>query len=196
MPGTKEIPQEKVDEVKDLQDKFARSTIAFGTQYAKLTVADMTKLRNELRSKGIEYRVVKNNLARKAAKDAGRPPVDALFNGPTGLVFGYGEVTEAAKTLSTYVKNAKSSLAINGAIMGDKVLKPAEIDVLAAMPPKTVLMAQMAGLIMAPVLAVARAFNSSSASVAYALQARVKQLGQQSSATPAAEAPVAPQTPA
>ena len=184
MADGKKIPQRKIDEVGELQEKLAKSSIAISTSYSKLTVADMTKLRKELRSKGIDYRVVKNKLAERAAQGAGKPGLSGLMKGPTGMVFGYGEGTEIAKAMTGYLKTSRLAMTINGAVMDGKVLKPAEVEALATLPSRTALMGQIAGLIISPALTLARAINSGSYGLALALQARANQLKEMEAGAP------------
>ena len=183
MANEKKIPQRKIDEVGDLQEKLSKSSIAMSTSYSKLKVSDMTKLRKELRGKGIDYRVVKNKLAERAAQVAGKPGLSGLMKGPTGLVFGYGEVTEVARTMTGYIRTSRLAMTINGAVMDGKVLKPAEVEALATLPSRTALMGQIAGLIISPALSLARAINSGPYSLALALQARVNQLKEMEAAS-------------
>ncbi|MSQ32611.1 MAG: 50S ribosomal protein L10 [Dehalococcoidia bacterium] len=179
MPEEKVIPQRKIDEVAELHEKLSKSSIAIATSYAKVSVADMTKMRKELRSKGIEYRVVKNSLAERAAKSAGKQGLTGIMIGSTGLVMGSGDVSETAKTFTSYLRSSKIAISLNGAVMDGKVLKPSEIEVLANLPPKNVLIAQIAGLILGPVTGLARAVNSGAYGLALALQARSRQLEEQ-----------------
>ena len=172
----KVIPQRKIDEVKELHEKLSNSSIAMATSYAKVTVADMTKMRKELRAKGIEFRVVKNKLAERAATSSGRQALTGIMKGQTGLVMTSGDVSEASKTFTAYLKSSKIAITLNGAVMDGKVLKPNEVEALGSLPPKNVLIAQIAGLILGPVTGLARAVNSGAYGLAMALQARAKQL--------------------
>lgn len=170
------IPQRKIDEVAELQEKLSKSSIAMAASYDKVTVADMTKMRKELRAKGLEFRIVKNSLAERAANGSGRQALAGIIKGQTGLVITSGDVSEASKAFTAYLKSSKIGITLNGAVMEGKVLKPIEVEALGSLPPKNVLIAQMAGLILGPVTGLARAVNSGAYGLAMALQARAKQL--------------------
>ena len=89
----------KREAVADLADRIKRSTIAIATDFSGLSVNQLTELRRRLREEGVEYRVVKNRLAARAASEAGVERFSELLEGVTGLVFGYGEPEVAAKLM-------------------------------------------------------------------------------------------------
>src|SRR4051794_12827305 len=77
----------KQEAVGELQDRVSRCTISIGAQYSGLTVAEMTVLRRRMRDAGVEVRVVKNTLLKRAADAAGRPGVAEVAKGPTAVIF-------------------------------------------------------------------------------------------------------------
>src|SRR3989304_7274834 len=96
----KHMPTEKkVQTVVELRDQIARSTIAIGAEYRGLTGAEMVQLRRQMRQAGIELRVVKNTLFRRAAEAAGKPHLAELVQGPTAIVFGYSDVITPARAI-------------------------------------------------------------------------------------------------
>ena len=92
--------QQKIDRVQELKDRIERSTITLATNYAGITVNQMTELRRAMRAGGIEFAVVKNTLTYLAADEAQRPQVKEIIQGPTALAFGYDDPSDAAKVLT------------------------------------------------------------------------------------------------
>ncbi|MBI2867054.1 MAG: 50S ribosomal protein L10, partial [Chloroflexi bacterium] len=157
---------EKVEAVKEIQDKLSRCSIAISTKFSNISVSDMTKLRKELRGKGLDYKVVKNNLARIAAKEAGKEGLDKIIEGPTAIAFSYSEPTVAAKTLAQYIQTSKVNLTILGGLLGKDVLTAGQVQDLARVPPREVLLAQLASQIISPLYTLAYALNAPIAALA------------------------------
>jgi len=86
--------EEKKQTVSELAQKLERSNIVITTNYIGLTVAEMTELRRKLRHEEIEYRVIKNTLARFAAEQVGKEQLNSIIEGPTAIAFGYGSVAD------------------------------------------------------------------------------------------------------
>ncbi len=144
------LNQKKVESVDRIADKLSRSTIAVLADYRGLSVAEMNQLRRSLRELGIEYRVVKNTLARFAAEKAGRQGLAYLLEGPTAIAFGYGDVTEPPRSLANYLRTSKVPLRIKGALLGERVLTPEEVSLLATLPSRGELIAKLMGGLQAP----------------------------------------------
>ncbi len=135
----------KEQDISALEKRISESTIAIATDYSGMSVTDMTELRRVLRGQGVDYRVVKNTLTYLAADSAGKPQFKEVVQGPTGVAFGYGEVTEPAKALTDFIRSTRSALKIRGAVMGERTLTPVEVEVLGRLPSKDVLIARLAG---------------------------------------------------
>jgi len=166
----------KVETVEELSQKLSRSAVVIATGYRGLTVSEMTELRRQLRRRGIEYQVVKNSLARLAGQKAGWPTLEQILEGPTALAFGYGEVSEPAAALNEYLRATKSALTVRGALLQNRVLSAAEVPLLAALPPRRVLVARLVGNIQGPIAALIGVLNANLAGLVGVLQARVKQM--------------------
>ena len=82
-----------------LEQLVSECSIGILTDYRGLTVQEITGLRRILRESGVDYKVVKNTLARFAAQRAGREELVSLFSGPVAVAFGYGDITKPAKIL-------------------------------------------------------------------------------------------------
>ncbi len=168
--------EEKKQAVSELAHKLERSTIVITTNYRGLSVAEMTELRRRLRQEEIEYRVIKNTLARFAAEQAGKEGLTSIIEGPTAIAFGYGDVVAPPKALIDYIRSAKSELRIFGGLMGQRVLSAAEVATLATLPPKEVLIAKLLSVMQGSIFALVRVLNANIAGLLGLLVARRKQL--------------------
>ena len=166
----------KRESVADLVDRIKRSTIAIATDFSGLSVNQLTELRRRLREQGVEYRVVKNRLAARAAAEAGVERFSELLEGATGLVFGYGEPEAAAKVVHDYVKETRSSLRIRNGIMGGEVLTAAQVSAIAALPPRQELLAMLLRQLNAPVAGLANVLAGPIRGLAIVLGRRVEQM--------------------
>ena len=135
----------KEQDISALEKRISESTIAIATDYSGMSVTDMTELRRALRGQGVDYRVVKNTLTYRAADSVGKPQFKDVVKGPTGVAFGYGEVTEPAKALTNFIRDTGSALKVRGAVMGERILTPGEVEALGKLPSKEVLIAKLAG---------------------------------------------------
>lgn len=168
--------EEKKEAVKELADKLTRCNIAITTDYRGLTVAEMTELRRQLRQGGIEYRVIKNTLARFAAEQAGREGLTSIIEGPTAIAFSYDDVTAPAKALIDYIRSAKSDLKIRGGLLDQRVLSASEVTTLATLPPREELIAKLLSGMQGTIYSLVRVLNANIAGFLGLLNARMKQL--------------------
>jgi large subunit ribosomal protein L10 len=131
--------------------KGAPTTIV--SDHRGLTVAELSTVRRDLREKSIRYRVVKNRLARIAAEQAGRPELIPLLSGPSALAVGGSDDPALAKGLIDATRPFKAE--IRGAAMSGQTIDAAGVVALAALPPREVLLAQLAGAMAAPLSSMA-----------------------------------------
>jgi large subunit ribosomal protein L10 len=136
----------KVESVTGLTEKLGRATSAIVTDYRGLTVKQLQELRTRLRSDGIEYHVVKNTLARRAADEAGVGQFSAVLVGPVGLALGYFRVNRR--------------LPIVAGLVEKRVLDADGVRAVADLPSREVLLAQLAGTLQSPLSSLAGALNS------------------------------------
>lgn len=166
--------QDKVTAVAEIADKFRNSSATVLTEYRGLSVAQLKELRVSL-GEGTTYAVVKNTLAKIAAKEAGVEGLDELFVGPSALTFVEGDVVAAAKSLKDFAK-ANPALVIKGGYMDGQLLSVAELSKLADLESREVLLAKLAGamngslqqavsLFAAPLSQAARVFDALRAKV-------------------------------
>lgn len=161
--------QKNVETLIELKEKLADSDFLISTGFSGLNVATMNEFRRKLQGQGLEYRVVKNTLATLAAQEIGTPQVAQLLTGPTGLVMGKGDPVEAAKLLTEHIRASRITMPLNGAMVDGQVLSPQEVNALATMPPRPVIMAQLMGQIAGVAARVARSVNGPAQGLALTL---------------------------
>lgn len=132
----------------ELAEKLANSQNLFFTDYAGLTVSEITKLRGELRKDGNTYSVVKNTLFRIAAGDLAAQ-LDEFLAGPTGVVFAGKDPVAPAKALKTFSDTVKK-VSVKAAYIDGKIVDAKAVDVLAKLPPKIELLASLVGTLANP----------------------------------------------
>jgi large subunit ribosomal protein L10 len=171
------MPREKkVQIIDDLKDLIARSNIGILTDYRGLSASEMNVLRRRLDGLGVDYRVVKNTLARFAVKKAGRDELTDLFEGPVAIAFGYGEVTELARSLDEYIRTSKTSLSIKGGFLSDRLLTSEEVTVLSKLPSREILLGKVLGGMQAPTMALLACLTAPMRGMVGVLQARIQQM--------------------
>ncbi|UQX88030.1 50S ribosomal protein L10 [Jatrophihabitans telluris] len=142
MPNT-----EKVTAVAEIVDHFNESSAAVVTEYRGLTVKQISQLRRDL-GRDTTYAVLKNTLTRRAASQAGIAIDDSLLVGPTAIAFVKGDPVEAAKGLRDFAKT-NPLLVIKGGVLDGKTLSAAEVNKIADLESREVLLAKVAGALKA-----------------------------------------------
>ena len=171
------MPREKkVQIIGELQEVFSKCSIGILTDYRGLSTAEMTSLRRTLRESGIEYRVVKNTLARFAVERAGKSELVGMFEGPVAIALGYGEVTEPARVLADYIRASKIGLGIKGGFLGDRLMTSEDVATLSTSPSTEILVARVLAGMQSPIVALAKCLVAPLRGVMGVLQARIKQL--------------------
>ncbi len=176
--------QRKIDRVEELKEKLERSTITLTTSYTGISVNEMTDLRRRMREAGVEFTVVKNTLMQLASDQAQRPNVKEIVQGPTAVALGYDDPLDVAKAVTEYIRTARSTLAIQGAVLGDgPAMDSAEVNRLASLPPKPQMVATLLGQLQSPAQRLLGALNGPLTNLGGLLQARIRQLeGQEAGA--------------
>ena len=146
---------EKSTSIAEFREKLSGVRGAVLTDFRGLSVADITELRSLLRKSEVEYKVVKNTLARLAVKDTGLEGLAAYFEGPTAIAISRKDAVAASKVLTTWGKS-RPTFTIKGGVVEGRVVGSAEIAELAAVPPREVLLARMAGALQAPITGLVR----------------------------------------
>lgn len=164
----------KVAAVQELVDKFRESNAVFVTEYRGLSVPKLAKLRDGLRG-AATYTVAKNTLTALAAKEAGVEGLDAYFSGPTAIAFVTGDPVEAAKGLKEFSKE-NDALVIKGGVLEGAPLSADDINKLASLESREVLLAKAAGAFKASLFGAAYLFQAPLAQAARTVDAlRAKQ---------------------
>jgi large subunit ribosomal protein L10 len=165
---------EKVAVVSEVRAKLEASDAVVVTEYRGMSVAQIANLRRSLRPAGGEYKVYKNTLVRRAADEAGMPEINSQLVGPSGVVFVSGDVAAAAKVLRDFAK-ANPLLIIKGGSLGGKTLSAGDVQALADLPSREVLLAQIAGAFQAPMVKMAGLLQALPRNFAYGLKALIDQ---------------------
>lgn len=162
---------EKTEVIKELHDKFSRAKSVVLTGYTGIDVEEITELRSKLREAKVEYRVVKNTLARRAAEGTGLAELKDHFVGPIGVALGYDDPVAPAKVLDEFSKK-QQKLELKMGILDGKLLKQADIKALASLPSLDALRGKIIGLLQAPASRIARVLQEPAGQVARVLKAK------------------------
>jgi len=168
--------EKKTEIIDQLQEVFSKCNVGILTDYRGLSTMEITALRRKLVESGINYRVVKNTLARLAVERAGKEDLVGLFEGPVAIASGYGDITEPARVLADYIRTSKISLGIKGGFLEDKLLTAEDIMTLATLPSREVLLAKIVGGMQSPIYALLNCFTTPLRGLMGVLQARIQQL--------------------
>lgn len=165
----------KSAEIDLIAQKLRAAPAAIVTDYRGLNVTELGNLRGQLRPGGIEFRVVKNTLARIAAGRVGIEGLDQYLEGPTAIAFVGDDIATAAKVLADFARTSRI-LQVKGALFDGRVVGPDQVTRMASLEPKPVLQAQLAGTIQGPLAGFVGLLNGALASLAYTLEARAQQM--------------------
>lgn len=181
----------KASTVAELADHFRSSNAAVLTEYRGLTVAQLKSLRRSLGST-VTYAVVKNTLSKIAARDAGVTGVDDLLAGPSAIAFVKGDAVDAAKAIRAFAKE-NPALVIKGGYMDGKALSADDVQKIADLESREVLLSKLAGAMKAKQSQAVALFSAPLSKAARALAALQdkKATDPSAAATPAEAAPVA-----
>ena len=153
--------QVKVEVVKELHDVFSKATSAVVANYQGIDAQGITALRVHMRSRSVDFRVVKNTLARRAVKDTSLEVLSEDFKGPISILVGFEDAVAPAKALADFAKSdaTKSPEVICGVVEGKKV-SPGEVQALAELPSREELISQMLSVFQGPTTNFAGVFSS------------------------------------
>jgi len=152
------VLKQKEEEVAKLAEKFKTAKVILLTDYRGINVADVTNLRSELRNVKAEYKVIKNNIVKRALNANGESGLDALLEGPTAVVLGEEDYLEPSKIIYNYSKN-NDFYKIKGGIIDGKVMTAEEIITLAKLPSRQELLAKLAGALLGNITKLAIALD-------------------------------------
>jgi large subunit ribosomal protein L10 len=167
---------EKAENIDMLEQEFAKASIGILTDYRGLKTQEINGLRRKLQESGGDYKVVKNTLAVKAAEKLNRSEMKTIFSGPIAIALGRGEVQDTAKIFTDYVRTSKINITARGGFMGNIILTNDDINTLATLPSKPVLIAKIIGGMKSPLYSLAGVLAAPMRNLQGVLQARIKQL--------------------
>ncbi len=141
------VLKQKEEEVSKLAEKLKDAKVILLTDYRGINVADVTKLRTDLRKTNSEYKVIKNNIIKRALDANGEIGLDDLLEGPTAIIYGTGDYLEPSKIIYNFSKN-NDFYKIKGGIIDGKIMTAEEIITLAKLPSRQELIAKLAGCLL------------------------------------------------
>jgi large subunit ribosomal protein L10 len=167
---------EKASIVSDLSDKLKRSPFLLVTDYQRMNVDHFGELRNRLATTGAEVHVVKNSFLKRAIAASELPDIAEQLTGQTAVVYGDRDVAPVAKVLKTFAAEFKlASLKVG--VVERSILSIAEVESLADLPSREVLLAQLLGLLMSPATQLVRILNEPASALARLLKAKAEKEG-------------------
>lgn len=138
------ILKQKEEEVKALAEKLKDAKLVLLTDYRGINVSDDTKLRNDIRKANAEYKIIKNNIVKRALNANGENGLDSLLEGPTAVIMSNEDYLEPSKVIYNFTKG-NDFYKIKGGIIDGKVMTAEEIITLAKLPSRETLLSMLAG---------------------------------------------------
>jgi large subunit ribosomal protein L10 len=184
---------EKASIVTDLSEKLNRSPFVLVTDYQRMNVNHFADLRTRLAKNGAEVHVVKNSFLKRAMTNSGLPDVGDKLTGQTAVVTGEKDVAPIAKILKTFAAEFKIA-ALKIGIIDKAILSTQEVEVLAELPSREVLLSQFLGVLLAPATKLVRVLNEPASAFARLMNAKASAMpkAEAKPEAPKAEAPKEP----
>ncbi|MFL0270290.1 50S ribosomal protein L10 [Candidatus Clostridium radicumherbarum] len=149
----------KKAKVLEIKEKMEKAQGMVFSNYQGLTVEEDTELRKKLREAGVEYKIYKNTLTTLAAKEIGLEGIESHLAGPLSVAFGYEDATAPARVLNDFAKTHKK-LELKAAIVEGNIYDSKEVEKLAAIPSREVLISKLLGSFKAPLSNLAYLLNA------------------------------------
>jgi large subunit ribosomal protein L10 len=181
------VRPDKVTAVAEIAEKFRSSSASVVTEYRGLSMARLPTLRRSL-GEGTTYRVAKNTLVQRAAEDAGVEGLEQMLVGPTAIAFITGEPVDAAKAIRDFART-NPGLVIKGGFMDGRALTVTEVNQLAELESREVLLAKLAGAMKANLSKAAGLFAAPASQVARLAQALADKRAEEEGGSDVAAAP-------
>lgn len=156
--------------VSELHDKFSKANGVVFTDYSGITVQEIFELRKILRIADLEYKVVKNTLAKKASEGTIVEAVKNTFTGPVGVVFGYKDPVLLTKKVLEFAK-INNKLKVKGGVIEGRICNPEDIKAISQLPSKKVLLNMFIGAMRGPLNKFASALNGTLSKFVYVMEA-------------------------
>lgn len=161
---------EKLALVKEIEARFDSSEFAVAVDYQGMTVEKLGALRGALRECDSRMDVYKNTFLTHVIRQRGLDGLDEILQGPTAVVFGSGDVTEVAKALKKF-KKANERPVVKGGILGREVLSATDVEALAEIPPREIMLGMLLGTMAAPMTQLVGVMQQKVLSLLYCLKA-------------------------
>lgn len=165
------LKSEKETLIKEMADKFGRAKAVILTEFNKVPVEKVNALRKKLRDGGVEYKVLKNTLARRAAKGTAAEKISDDFVGPVSVCLSYGDVVAPAKILTEFIKDSEM-FKVKGAVIEGVKQDANGVRALAKMPGLPELRATLLGLFNQPATKLARTIKEPGGALARVINAK------------------------
>lgn len=149
---------EKVEWVAKMAEALKGCTATFFTGFHGLSTPEMNQVRSDLKKAGAYFHVIKNNLAKRAFREAGYEIHEELFQGDNALAISYSDPVEIAKILKKHAEGLEKFL-LKGGYLGRKFITPEQIKELAGLPPKAHLVAKLLGSLNSPIQRLVNVLN-------------------------------------
>ena len=149
MPNAK-VLQEKQKQVAEVAAKLRECSCTIVTDYRGLNVAQMTELRKQMREAGVEFRVIKNTLIRRATAEAQLSELDSVLTGPTAIAFSKDDVVAPAKILTEFAKK-NEQLQLKAGVLEGRIVDVKQIQALANLPSREGLLSMLLSVLQAPI---------------------------------------------
>ena len=156
--ASEKILNQKKEEVSALAAKMKEAKLVLLTDYRGINVEDVTNLRTELRNANAEYKVIKNNIIKRALDANGESALDEALEGPVALVIGNEDYLEPSKVIYNFTKD-HDFYKIKGGVIEGKVMTAEEIITLAKLPSRQELLAKLAGALLGNITKLAVALD-------------------------------------
>ena len=151
--------ERKAEQVASVAEKIKKAQSIVVFDYRGISVAEDTELRAEMRKAGVEYAVIKNHIMERACEANGIDAKEAaLLKGPSAFAFGYDDVAAPARILKAFIKKAKKC-ELKGGFVEKDILNATQVEAIADLPSREVMIARMLGSMMSPISKFAIALN-------------------------------------
>jgi large subunit ribosomal protein L10 len=169
---------EKAANVEALHEKLAKATFVATVSYGKVDALTDIELRRAMRKAQVDWKVVKNTLALRAAKGTPTEKLSEHFTGPMAVAIAYGDVVQSAKAVTEAFKKAPDLLTLKGAVAEGAAMDAKGVEQLSKMPGIQELRSKLLGLLLQPATRLVQVINAPGASLARVLQANVDKGGE------------------
>lgn len=166
---------QKAAEIDLLAERFERAEMVILADYRGLSVAQLQEFRSTLRPVDSEFRIAKNTLVRIAAERAGIEGINDHLEGPTAVLFAYGDVAGAAKATADFARSSRI-LQVKAGVMDGQAINADQVNAIATLPPREELLAKLVGMLASPMARAVGVLGGPARSVAYLANARAEQL--------------------